>query len=86
MSTNAPDLGAVVGAAKDVAASLSGMAIDAVSTVKRVDQGFVVAVEAVESRHVPNDRDILCTLKIELDAAGAFVGMTRDRRYRRGDV
>lgn len=84
LSTDVP---ARAAAARDAAAVLSGVEIESTSGMRPADGGGTIfTFEAVETRHVPNDRDIMCTLIVDIDAGGAVVGLRRERRYRRGDV
>lgn len=81
------DVAARAAAARDAAAALSGVDIESTSGMRPAEGGGTVfTFEAVETRHVPNDRDIMCTLIVDVDAGGAVTGLRRDRRYRRGDV
>ena len=52
-------------------------------SVKLDDGGWLVDVEVVETRRVPDSTDILAVYEAELDAEGELVGYRRVKRYSR---
>jgi hypothetical protein len=48
------------------------------------DDGWLVDLEVLETRRIPDSTDILATYRVETDADGDLVGYQRLRRYSRG--
>lgn len=87
LSTEGFDLKMLASAASNAVQAITGLDVDSISGLKKMEAGgYEVRVEVVEARHVPNDRDILCSFVAQTDTAGAIVDVARERRYRRGDV
>ncbi|MDT0328312.1 gas vesicle protein GvpO [Nocardiopsis lambiniae] len=63
---------------------LTGADVESVSGVNREEKGWVVTVETVELRRVPDTVSLLATYRLELDADGALTGYRREKRYVRG--
>lgn len=72
--------------AKEQLAALTGLPVDTVSALSKDDQGWLVAVELVELKCVPNSRDMLGCYQVRLDDDGTIVNYKRTRRYNREDV
>ena len=53
---------------------------------KRDDNGWLVTVEIVELRRVPDSTDVLASYAVELDKSGELEGYKRIRRYYRSQV
>jgi len=54
--------------------------------VARDDEGWAVTVEVLEDAHVPSTSDVLAEYEVRLDADGGLRGVTRGRRYVRGQT
>ena len=54
--------------------------------IARDDEGWVVTVEVLEDAHVPSTSDVLAEYEVRLDADGGLRGVTRGRRYVRGQA
>jgi hypothetical protein len=67
-------------------AGLTGELPQAVVELRRSESGWVIGLEIVESRRIPDTADILAHYEIELDEEGALLGCRRIRRYLRGRV
>jgi len=65
-------------------ADLTSKETEGVTLVRRAQDGWVVEVEIVESRHIPSSGDMLSLYQIELDATGDLLAYRRVKRYRRG--
>jgi hypothetical protein len=52
--------------------------------VRRTDDGWVVGLEVVESRKIPETSDILATYEAEMDSEGELISYQRLKRYTRG--
>ncbi|WP_435348187.1 gas vesicle protein [Haloarchaeobius sp. HRN-SO-5] len=72
--------------AETVAEELLDGAVDGVTEVRRVDDGWVVVVELLERRAIPDTQDILGRYELELEDEGTVRGYERIDRYRRGDT
>ena len=65
-------------------AELTGREPECVIGIQRTDDGWVVDLEVVESRRIPDSTDILATYSVETDEDGDLMGYQRVRRYVRG--
>ncbi|NYI84981.1 hypothetical protein HNR68_003611 [Saccharopolyspora hordei] len=63
---------------------LTGRQIEGVTSIERGDEGWLVGVEVVESRRVPDTADILAVYQAELDHDGDLLSYRRVDRYARG--
>jgi len=54
--------------------------------IARDDEGWAVTVEVLEDAHVPSTSDVLAEYEVRLDADGGLRGVTRGRRYVRGQT
>lgn len=57
---------------------------ESVTSIERLDEGWRVGVEVVESRRIPDSTDILAVYDTELDGEGELVSYRRSQRYYRG--
>lgn len=73
--------------AEDVTGDVVGAPLDRIIEVGRRDDGdgWLVVVEAVERRAVPDTEDLLGRYELRFDGDGTVEGYRRRRRYRRGD-
>lgn len=65
-------------------AQLTGRTPETVIGIERSDEGWVVELEVVESRRIPDSTDVLATYRVETDDDGELMGYHRARRYVRG--
>lgn len=70
-------------AARQVA-EFTGRDPEAVVAIERIDHGWRIGVEVVETRRIPDSADILAIYETDLDAGGGLVSYRRVRRYSRG--
>lgn len=76
----------IINNARELLASLTGLPVDTVSQFKRDDDGWLVEVEMVEMRRIPNSSDVLATYQIHLDTEGDLISYQRTQRYYRGQI
>jgi hypothetical protein len=77
---------ALVRRAREHAGELLGVQPESVSGFEQRDGSFVVSVEVVEVRRVPDSTDVLASYELMLDENGELTGFERRRRYRRAQV
>lgn len=63
-----------------------GRPLDGIVSVRRNDEGWVVRVDCLERKAIPDTQDILGQYEIEFTEDGTVMGYSRHRRYRRGDM
>jgi hypothetical protein len=63
---------------------MTGKETEGITSVRPVEDGWLVDVEVVEDRRIPSSGDILALYEAELDRDGNLVSYQRIRRYRRG--
>jgi hypothetical protein len=62
---------------------LSSSDVESVSGIDRTRDGWVITLEAVEVRRIPESTDVMATYDVELDGDGDLVRYERRRRYPR---
>jgi hypothetical protein len=68
-------------------AEMTGKEPEGIVALEHADEGgWLVDVEVVESRRVPDSTDILAIYEAELDAEGEMVAYRRVKRYSRCQV
>lgn len=72
--------------AKKELASLSGFTNPAVVGVKKSDTGWLVEVEIVEKKSIPEGMDLLGFYEVELDSKGDMRGYVRKGLRKRTDT
>jgi len=65
---------------------LTGRPVEGVLGLERVDDGWVVTLEVVELRRVPDSTDVLGSYAVTVDSSGELEGYMRTRRYYRSQV
>ena len=65
---------------------LHGADAESVSFVGRSGEGWVVGLEVVEVRRIPDSTDVLATYEVELDGEGGVLRFERMRRYSRSEA
>jgi hypothetical protein len=76
----------IISAAREQISAMTGLAVDTVSGVSHDDKGWVVEIELIELRRIPNSSDVLATYHVNLDAKGNLISYVRVHRYFRGQV
>src|SRR5829696_2199807 len=82
----ADDVASIVARARASLEELVGMEPESVSSVKRKNGSWAIALEVVEVRRIPDSTDVLSTYQLVLDENGGIVEIDRTRRYRRSQV
>lgn len=82
-SLNAP---AAARRAIEQIAELSGRQVEGVLGVERGDDGWVVLLELLELRRVPDSTDVLASYAVAVDERGELREYRRTRRYYRSQV
>ena len=65
---------------------LNGRPVEGVLGLERQDDGWVVMLEVLELRRVPNSTDVLGSYEVTLDESGELEQYRRTRRYHRSQV
>ena len=63
---------------------LTGRDVEGVTSLERTDDGWLVEVEVLEVRRIPDTTDVLATYELTLDEDGDIEGYRRVHRYVRG--
>jgi hypothetical protein len=74
---------AVVRRAREQLRDLQGSEPESVSSLEQSSEGWLVTLEVVEVRRVPDSTDVLASYEVELDDDGGLLGYRRVRRYYR---
>ncbi|MEB3369197.1 gas vesicle protein GvpO [Saccharopolyspora mangrovi] len=82
----APQLEAAEAAklAVDHVTALTGRDPEGVTSLEPTDDGWLVGVEVVESRRVPDSTDVMAVYEAAVDHGGRLVSYRRVDRYARG--
>jgi hypothetical protein len=73
--------------AADYVATMTGKEPEGIVSLGHADDGgWVIGVEVVETRRIPDSTDILAVYEAELDAEGELVAYRRVKRYSRCQV
>ncbi|CAM3415256.1 gas vesicle protein [Streptomyces albus] len=80
-----PGTAQVLRSAREAIEELTGLEAETVSSVSRdEDGGWILRVEVVELRKIPDSVSMLGSYEMTLDADGELTGYRRLRRYERG--
>ncbi|MFG3556280.1 gas vesicle protein [Micromonospora sp. NPDC047557] len=63
---------------------LTGREPAVTTSLEPIEDGWLVGVEVVEARRIPNSTDLLGLYEVELDIEGNLLSYRRVRRYQRG--
>lgn len=69
--------------ARELLTEMLGKPIEAVSGMRRSEDGWSISLDVVELSRIPPSTDLLATYEVELDRGGDLVDLTRTRRYMR---
>jgi hypothetical protein len=72
--------------ARDEISELTQTPVERVTGVQRRDSGWIVTVEALEMRRIPETMDVLGIYQVELSGSGQVRGWTRVARCYRSQV
>ena len=72
--------------AQEEFASLSKLPVNAVIGLAKREEGWVVSLEAVERRAIPDTMDVLGLYEVRLDNEGNLLGFERKKLRKRGET
>ena len=67
-------------------ARLSKIPVDGVIGLSKTDEGWVVSLEALERRAIPDTMDVLGFYEVRLDSEGNLLGFERKKLRKRGET
>ena len=67
-------------------ARLSKIPVDGVIGLSKTDEGWVVSLEALERRAIPDTMDVLGFYEVRLDNEGNLLGFERKKLRKRGET
>ncbi|MBM3142925.1 MAG: gas vesicle protein [Chloroflexi bacterium] len=76
----------IVKKAEEHFASLGKIRADGVTGLSKTEEGWVVSLEALERKAIPDTMDILGWYQIRLDAEGNLLGFERKKLRKRGET
>lgn len=78
--------GDIAAAAARQFAELSSRTVEGVTGLRRTDDGWVVELDVLELRRVPETTDVLASYEVTVDSSGELEGYRRAHRYVRGQA
>ncbi len=76
----------IVKKAQEDFARLSKAPVDGVTGLAKTDEGWVVSLEALERRAIPDTMDVLGLYEVRLDNEGNLLGFERKKLRKRGET
>jgi hypothetical protein len=76
----------IIKKAQDDFARLSKIPVSGVTGLNKTDDGWVVFLEAVERKAIPDTMDVLGLYEIRLDSDGNLIRFERKKLRKRGDT
>jgi len=76
----------IIKKAQEEFASLSKLPVNAVIGLAKREEGWVVSLEALERKAIPDTMDILGLYEVRLDNDGNLLGFERKRLRKRGET
>ena len=76
----------IVKRAQEDFARLSKMPVDGVIGLSKTEEGWVVLLEALERRAIPDTMDVLGVYEVRLDSEGNLLGFDRKKLRKRGET
>jgi hypothetical protein len=76
----------IIKKAQDEFARLSKLPINTVMGLSKVEGGWVVSLEALERKAIPDTMDVLGLYEVRLDSEGSLLGFERKKLRKRGDT
>lgn len=80
-----PPLRQMMQTAKEEMELLLGRPPEAMSGMKRTDEGWLLSVDVLEFERVPSSMDVLATYEVLLDGGGQVIGYERVRKFIRSE-
>ena len=76
----------IIKKAQEDFARLSKIPVDGVVGLSKTDEGWVVSLEALERRAIPDTMDVLGVYEVRLDSEGNLLGFDRKKLRKRGET
>ena len=76
----------IIKKAQEDFARLSKISIDGVIGLSKTEEGWVVLLEALERRAIPDTMDVLGMYEVRLDSEGNLLGFDRKKLRKRGET
>ena len=76
----------IIKKAQEDFARLSKIPVDGVIGLSKTDEGWVVSLEALERRAIPDTMDVLGFYEVRLDNEGNPLGFERKKLRKRGET
>jgi hypothetical protein len=76
----------IIRKAREDFAKLSSIPIDGVNGLSKTEEGWVVSLEALERRAIPDTMDMLGLYEIPLNNEGNLLGFERKKLRKRGQT
>ena len=76
----------IIEKAQEDFARLSKIPVDGVIGLSKTDEGWVVSLEALERRAIPDTMDVLGFYEVRLDNEGNLLGFERKKLRKRGET
>jgi hypothetical protein len=76
----------IVRRAQEDFARLSKIPVHGIIGLSKVDEGWVVSLEALERRGIPDTMDVLGLYEVRLDSEGNLLSFDRKRLRKRGET
>ena len=80
------DADKIIKKAQEDFARLSKIPVDGVIGLSKTDEGWVVSLEALERRAIPDTMDVLGFYEVRLDNEGNLLGFERKKLRKRGET
>ncbi len=76
----------IIEKAKEDFARLSELPVNAVIGIAKSEEGWVVSLETVERKSIPDTMDVLGLYDVRLDNEGTLLGFDRKKLRKRGET
>jgi len=76
----------IIKKAQEDFARLSKISIDGIIGLSKTEEGWVVLLEALERRAIPDTMDVLGVYEVRLDSEGNFLSFERKKLRKRGET
>jgi len=76
----------IIKKAQEDFARLSKILVDGVIGLSKAEEGWVVSLEALERRAIPDTMDVLGLYEVRLDSEGNLLGFDRKKLRKRGET
>jgi hypothetical protein len=76
----------IIRKAQEDFARLSKIPVDGVTGLSKTDEGWVVSLEGLERRAIPDTMDVLGLYEVRLDNEGNLLGFDRKKLRKRGET